>query len=49
MQGIRTLYGATMGDLKMEKINEGITNLAGIHIMLIIIFQFDNSYLIFKK
>lgn len=37
MQGIRTLHSATIDDLKMEKINEGIANLAGIDIILIII------------
>lgn len=33
MQGVRTLYSAVMDDLETEKINEGITNLAGTDIM----------------
>lgn len=37
MQGIGTLHGATIDDLKMEKINEMIANLAGVDIILIII------------
>lgn len=37
MQEVRTLYGSTMDDLKLEKISEGITSLARTDIMLIII------------
>lgn len=37
MQGLRTLFTATVGGLQMEKINEGINNLPGIDIILIII------------
>lgn len=37
IQGYGILYSAAMDSLKMGKINEGITDLAGIDIMLIII------------
>lgn len=37
LQGVRTLNSSKMEDLKMEKINEGITNLAEMDIMSIII------------
>lgn len=36
-QGVRSLYSSTMDDYKMEWLNEGMVNLAGIGIMSVII------------
>lgn len=33
MQGVRFLYSSTMDALKMEQLNEGLINLAGIDII----------------
>lgn len=37
VQGVMILYSATMGDLQMEKINEGMNHLAEFGIMVIVI------------
>lgn len=50
MQGVRTLYTATRDSLEMEKINEGMTNLAEIDIMLTITtIRLVNHNLSFKQ
>lgn len=37
MQGVRSLYDSSMGGLKLETLDKGIINLAGIDIMSVII------------
>ena len=39
VQGVRTLFSVATDDLHMEKLNEGINNLAGTDIMLFIIIS----------
>lgn len=47
VQEIQSLYGFAIESLKMEKLNEGVTNLAGIDkVTFIIIKNFGNSCLI---
>ena len=48
--GERSLYNCTMHSLKMEQLNERITNLDGIYVMSIVnIIRFTIFYLITKK
>ena len=49
MEGIRSLCDSTVDGLKMEQLDEGGINLAGIYIMSIINYQFGNSCFIPKK
>lgn len=50
MQGVRTLFDSTMDGLKMEKLDAGITHLAGMDIMsFIIVISLVIYILSFKK